>query len=339
MQPLRVIRLALAGFGLCVLGWVRLGAADASVPAATHRLELANGEVLIGTLVAEEEGVLVFRSQTWGEVRVPKTGARLLVLAAATAEPAGQPPVWVQAQPTPPTVAPAPAPVPVTAQAAGVAAAKWRRLFESGFSYQSRGTLVSSTSTYVRAEISRENADGKVALEGRYIFGKQDDQRNTDKLEAAFRVRQKFLTRIDFRNDFSYSFDYLKELSHQFEEVMGLNFIVLTDPKFRYSIGPGLAVQYAQPALGEFGFKLLGNVSHDFSWQFTERVSLNHTASYLFTSDNWADYRLRATTVLTGKITEQVNANLRYEYEFEAIRPVAHGRSDHRVFTTLGYVF
>jgi len=31
--------------------------------------------------------------------------------------------------------------------------------------------------------------------------------------------------------------------------------------------------------------------------------------------------------------------NLRYEHEFEALRPVANGRSDHRIFTTPGHTF
>jgi len=40
--------------------------------------------------------------------------------------------------------------------------------------------------------------------------------------------------------------------------------------------------------------------------------------------------------VLSEQVTYSVSVNLRYEYEFEAIRPILSDRSAHRVFTTLG---
>lgn len=321
----RAVRAALL-FALCI-GWT------GGMAAATHRLELPNGEILIGALVAEEDGVVVFRSETLGELRVPKEGTRLLPLAGTTAEPSANAPAWVAA-----TSAPEPVPSPET-PAVSKPSAKWRRVLEAGYSYQTRGSLVSSTSTYLRGEVSREHENGKTLVEGRYIFGKQDDQRNTDKLELAFRAREKFLARIALRSDLSYGYDYLKQISHQFEEDLGLSFEVSAHPRLRYAIGPGVAVQYSEPALGQYGFKVLGSLAHELTIKFGERISLSHTASYLFVASELTNYRLRANTVLTGLITDRVSANLRYEYEFESIRPVASGRSDHRIFTTLGYVY
>ena len=44
-------------------------------------------------------------------------------------------------------------------------------------------------------------------------------------------------------------------------------------------------------------------------------------------------------TPASAAISAHATLNLRYEYEFEALRPVANGRTDNRVFTTLGYTF
>lgn len=318
-----------------------LGAAEA--PGNTRRLELANGEVLVGTLVAEEAEVIVFHSQTWGEVRVPKAGSHMTVIAATSAEPVAQAPGWVKAQPeTPADAAPAPAPPPVAAVVPAVAPppkAKWKKTIEVGYTYQSTGSLVSTQSTYVRAEVSRETSTGLSSLEGRYLYGEQNSVRNTDKAEVAFRVREKLKDRWNLRNALSYSYDNLKDLSNQCEEVFGVNYEVFKTPRFFYAIGPGLAVQYVETPTGQDGLKYLGDVSHELKWQIIPRISFSNNSSVLFRPDQIEDHRFRSNSILSGQITENVSVNLRYEYEYEAIRPVASGRSDHRVFTTLGYVF
>ena len=322
--------------GLSLVGFRGLAAADA--PRNTHKLELANGEVLVGELMSDDEAVIVFRSQTWGELRVPKGGTHLTVIAAASAEPASQAPGWVKVQPAASSVSATPSSGPVAVKSAQPEV-KWKKSLEAGYNYQSRGSLVSTTSTYVRAELSRTTPTGLVSLDGRYLYGEQNSARNTDKLDLNFKLREQFRGRLDIRNDLSYGYDYLKELSHEFQDTLGVTYTAFKTPRIYYMIGPGFAVQYAEPKLGDKGVKYLGDVSHEFFWQIIDRVSFKNTASYLFSPEDIQDYRLRVNSVLSGQITENVSVNLRYEYEFEAIRPVADGRSDHRIFTTLGYTF
>jgi hypothetical protein len=103
--------------------------------------------------------------------------------------------------------------------------------------------------------------------------------------------------------------------------------------------GPGIAVQYAEPKKGENGFKYLGDVSEEFQWLLSQDVTFSQSMSYLYDPKNWNDYRLRLFSTLSCKLVGNASINLRYEYEYEALRPVAEGRSDHRVYTTLGYKF
>ncbi len=301
----------------------------------THRLELATGETLLGSLVAESDTEWTFRSQGLGELRVPKAGADLVAVPPVTAEPAAQAPGWVKADPVPVE----PAPAVVAEQPAAKPSARWRRSLEAGYSYQARGSLVSTHSTYLRGEVVRDTDTGSQSLMVRYLYGEQDSVRNTDKLDVNFNLREQFRGRLAVRNTLSYSYDYLKDISNQFEDIAGFSYTLIDTPALRYAIGPGLALQYSEPTLGQSGFKILGDISHELSWKIVDRVTFTNNASYLFKPEDMTDYRLRANSVLTGQITDHVTANLRYEYEFEAIRPVASGRSDHRVFTTLGYVF
>ena len=90
---------------------------------------------------------------------------------------------------------------------------KWKRSFEAGYSYQANGNQVSNTSTYVRAEIVRESPGSSVGFLGRYVFGEQNSQRNTDKLDTDLKFNFDYANRVLLRNDFMYSYDRLKQLA------------------------------------------------------------------------------------------------------------------------------
>jgi putative salt-induced outer membrane protein YdiY len=302
---------------------------------------------LIGSLVSDDGTTYVFHSLSMGELRVKKDGAHLSLMPTPGSGMTDQSPSWARAAAAPSGPAPA---APSSPAAAGgpaeqkkvvapPAPAHWKRSFEAGYSYQARGNLVDNTSTYVRAEIIRQWQASSIGLQARYLFGKQNEERNTDKFDADLKVHFDYANRVVFRNDFSYSYDRLKELSNQFEEDAGLNLLLANGSRFRYSVGPGIAIQYTETTDGTNSYKVLGDFSQEFSWQICERIKLTNTASYLYKPENWADYRLRAESALIGKVSEHATMSVRYEYEFEALRPLAEGRSDNRVFTTLGYTF
>jgi putative salt-induced outer membrane protein YdiY len=250
-----------------------------------------------------------------------------------------QPPGWAQTKTAPSGPAASGATAAPKAVAILPVRAKWKRSFEAGYSYQARGNQVADTSTYIRGEITRELPTSFIALRARYLFGSQNGMRNTDKFECGLKIHGDYGNWIVLRNDFTYGYDRLKQLSNQFEENAGFNVILWKGHRFRYSVGPGIAVQYTETMDDMNSYQMLGDFSQEFSWQICERVKLTSTASYLYQPKNWADYRLRVYSALIGQLSEHATINVRYEYEFEALRPVTDGRSDNRVFTTLGYTF
>ncbi|MEY4488996.1 MAG: hypothetical protein RIQ79_1504 [Verrucomicrobiota bacterium] len=307
-------------------------AADA--PKILQRVELPGGEVLIGTVAVEPDGAWwVVTSPTLGALRVPAAGARRSDVS---------PPAMESGPTMAPVIVPpplTPAAVAVPAAAAPASTVKWKRKLEGGYNYQASGSNVATHSTFVRGEISRSTPTGSHTLDARYYYGSQNSIANTDRLAVVLKSRETLLKRIEFRNDLSYGYDYLKDLSHQFEDVFGLTFVMYDKHRVRYAIGPGLGLQYAEAIRNGTGFKIVGDVTQDFRWQITDLISFNNRASYLYEPENLADYRLRSDSVLSAQVAKSVSLNLRYEYEYEAIRPVAAGRSDHRFFTTLGYEF
>jgi len=305
---------------------------------AADRLTLPNGEVLLGSLVAETDDAYLFHSDSFGDLKVLKAVQPLLERDAnATAAPQEHQPGWAAATPAPvppPPVAKSEPPPPPKKEKGC-----WERSVEAGYSFQARGEDLQRQSTYLRAEITRKSGDNSLQLYGKYLFGEQNDENNANMLEAGFRIRQGLVEVVQFRNDFSYSYDRLKELSNQFENIAGITVRLIDSSAFKLRVGPGFAVQYAEPKLGENGFKYLGDVSEEFQWILTQDVTFSQSASYLYDPKNWNDYRLRLFSTLSCKLVGNASINLRYEYEYEALRPVAEGRSDHRVYTTLGYKF
>jgi putative salt-induced outer membrane protein YdiY len=305
---------------------IALACANAS---ASDRLVLPNGEILVGSLVSQNDEAIVFKSDSFGTISLPaSSGAKVEPGAPESAEPAAQTPGWVAAQTPPPPPPPVPDPK-----------AQWERSIEAGYSFQARGQNLDSQTAYIRAEIIRKLGNNSIQIYGKYLYGEQDGAQNADKLDAGVNLRYGFSRFMLVRNDFSYSFDRLKELSNQFEDVLGLSFYLIDGEKFKLHIGPGIASQYAEPELGRNGWKFLVNVSQNLFWAISDNVSFVQDSSYLFDPKDWTNYRLRLNCALKCMVSGNVSVNLRYEYEFEAIRPVAEGRSDHRVYTTLGYKF
>jgi putative salt-induced outer membrane protein YdiY len=202
-----------------------------------------------------------------------------------------------------------------------------------------RGDDLQGQTAYLRIDVIRKQGANSLQLYGKYLFGEQNDVNSANKLEAGIKLRHGFSRVIMVRNDFSYSYDRLKELSNQFEDVLGLSFVLLEGKTYRLKLGPGIAAQYSEPKNEENGWELLGDVAEEFSWDLRDGVNFSQSTTYLYDPKNLDDYRFRFFSVLKCMLTSNVSVNLRYEYEFEALRAVANGRSDHRVYTTLGYKF
>lgn len=357
------LRIHLFSFAAAAFLW----SCDVRAAVGGDRLELSTGEVLIGEVVKTENGVITFRSKSLGEVQVPVAGTTIVPAAPVDAAPAAQAPAWAAATPAPakpgaeppPAAAPSeaaktvvkeepkpaavvaakPAPTKAAPAVKPAIAAKWSRKVQVGYSYQERGTEVTTESIYVRLDVERKKGDNTASAYGRYIFGEQNDQKNADKLEAGVKLRHSFAGRLALRDDFSYSFDNLKDLHNQWENSAGFTYAFVKSSKLLIVAGPGVTVQYAEPALGENGWKVLGDVSAELDWKLAGSLRITNQSGYLFKPADWTDYRLRSQTALTTALTKSIDLSLRHEFEFESLRPVENGRADNRVFTTLGYKF
>ncbi|MES2692416.1 MAG: DUF481 domain-containing protein, partial [Verrucomicrobiota bacterium] len=214
---------------------------------------------------------------------------------------------------------------------------RWTRLLEIGYALQA--STVSKSDAYLRAELARITENYSYRLLGKYLYGEQQDIRNVDKTELGFIAQHDLAGRWRLRNNLAYQNDQLRLLDLEITEVLGLNYALIRHRKFRFSGGPGLGFRYREPEIGKTGYTFSADFSQEMRWELTNRISLAQSGSYLTDPNDTRNYRLRSSAVATGRLTEKVSINIRYEYEFDHARPVITDRTDQRVFTTLGYTF
>jgi putative salt-induced outer membrane protein YdiY len=309
------------------MGGFAPGASAAETAKATHILEFKNGESLRGVLLASEPGGWRFRSESVGELTVAVERASVRTL---DPEAAG-------------TVARVPAVERVPArESAPVAAAKapsspWKRMLEAGYSLQA--ARVNRSDAYFRTELLRERSANTYRFFGKYIYGQQGGVRSADRFEGGLAVIHDFADRVLLRQNLTYQNDRLRQLDADALAITGVGYKFLRGKVLTFTAGPGVGVRYREVVAARRGFTFSGDFTTETVWNPSPRIRLTHKASVLSEIGRLDEFRLLSTAVATGKLTESVNVNLRYEYEFDHGRSIFTGRIDQRVFTTLGYVF
>ncbi len=307
-----------------------------SPSAVIHEIRTADGEVFRGELVQADATRLVLRSKAAGELSFAT--ADVICTPPPLLDAAVAPPAWVAA--TPPPVAPEPTPVPpVAPPVAAAPAGKWRRSAEAGYSFQE--STVSKRDVYLRAEATYEASD-RYRYNGlvKYIYGEQEGEKNSDRLEANAALRHDLAKRWVFRGDLGYRNDHLRDLDLETTGFLGVQYLLFRHPRFRISLGPGAGFRYRETDAGLLeGTRFNLDFVEDLTWTMTERISLTQGASFLYDTAEPEAYRVRNNVALGARLTDHLRANLRYEYEFDRARPVGPSRVDQRLFTTLGVEF
>ena len=325
--------------GFFLMAWLAGNSAlaeDAKPVALIHEIRTVDGEVFRGELVRADGAKLVLRSKAAGELTF--AAAEVVCTPPPLVDAAPPPPAWVSA--TPPPVAPEPTPVPPAAPPAAAApAGKWRRSAEAGYSFQE--STVSKRDVYLRAEATYEASDRyRYNALVKYIYGEQEDEKNSDRLEALAAMRHDLARRWVFRGDLGYRNDHLRDLDLETTGLLGVQYLLFQHKRFRLSLGPGAGFRYRETDAGLLeGTRFNVDFVEDLSWTITERISLTQGASFLYDTAQSDAYRVRNNAALGARLTERLRANLRYEYEFDRARPVGPSRVDQRLFTTLGVEF
>ena len=317
-------------------------------------LHLSNGDRVTGTVLMRVDGKIHFRSDFLGDLVVNETDAAIIETPETPVESlTGLPPSPKDSTKAKRTAALAAAnPAPATPDAPPPP--KWKGKMEFGFFNQSGRSEINNTS--IRAEAEKKAGIDSLRLTGRYLYGENNGNIASDRVDASFRWRRDMSQRVFSQTLSSYTKDRVTQIDINLEQNGSLGYQLLTAERHRMNVGAGLTLQYRDTESIEPGLNYFGEVFQDYTYKINGRMTLSQAINALYSPNESArlinanvaagaltpeaeNYKVRFNSTLQGKMSERISLNLRYEYEYDNAILNKEARSDQRITSSVGYAF
>jgi len=351
-----------------------IGAISSQLAAA--ELHLRNGDRLTGELINRIDGKIYFRSPLLGEVVVLETDASVIEsvevpVESLTGLPPANGPTGTRAKPAPtvakPSKVPAPAPPPAVAAKPGPASAppkpatgaspkvgRWKAKLELGFQQQSGRQ--DGLNTSLRADAERERGKNQLKSNVRFLYTELNDRISTDRADASVRWRHQLSQRVFAQSVTSFLTDNVKQIDQNYEQNAGFGYALVKRDRHVVNVGGGFTGQFRQAVNINQGFAFLGEVFEDYTYKINGRLTfiqdllaqyspvtedqyILRNGTFVATTGEVQNYRIRFNSTLQGKVTERISMNLRFEYDFDNTIPDRDAKVDQRISSSLGYAF
>jgi len=326
----------------------------ASPAHAATELRLKNGDTLRGEHIKTQGGLIHFKSPVLGTMLVPETDAKVVDVPDTPVESlVGLPPAKSSTSAKKPasetasgasTAATASSPSASPSKTAGNAPkARWKGKLEFGYQQQSGRKDSINGSLRVDAESNIKTANLFKAT-GRALYGRQNEQTNSERYEASFRWRHEFGERLFTQTLSSYLADRVKRIDHSYEQNVGLGYRFLQHDRHVLNAGLGGTGQYREALGVTEDLIYLSEFFQDYSYKINGRLSFVQESGALYSTkpvfrgaEPAENYRIRFNTALQGRVSERVSLNLRYEYEYDNTIANPTLRADKRITSSIGY--
>jgi len=347
-----------------------------SLPLAAAELHLRNGDRLTGELVNRIDGKIYFRSPLLGDVVVSETDASVIEsveipVESLTGLPPAKGPTVAQVKPgssvtqSPKVIAPAPTPAVAAktgpasspqkpAIGASPNAGRWKAKVELGVQQQSGRQ--DGLNTSVRADAERERGKNQIKSNLRFLYSELNDRVSTDRADASVRWRYQLSKRVFAQSVTSFLSDNVKQIDQNYEQNAGFGYALVKRDRHVINVGGGFTGQFRQAVNINQGFAFLGEVFQDYTYKINGRLTfiqdlltqyspatqdqyILRNGTFVPTSGEIQNYRIRFNTTLQGKVTEKISMNLRFEYDFDNTISDRDAKVDQRISSSLGYAF
>jgi len=327
-------------FGLCVVGF-----------AQPDELTTPGGEVLRGTYLKTEGGIIHFQSDAFGLIKVKATAAKLVQgKAVATKE---------DPKPASPPTKPEPtAEVAAKAEAAPAApVGKLREALGLPESVQAQFTLgISSLNAQadnlsISSGLNFSYQDKRDFLIGRISYAKGES--GPVVYQDDFNVKLDYLRFLE-KNDKWYLYagahfeeDPVHFVEYDFDLLFGVgrNFIQTQKTTLRFTAAgnaewedlassvPGVVPDPSQTFETKFGF------SNELEVKLTPTLTFKETFSLLVNPEDVDDHDISVMAELAGALTSQLTLSLVYTYDYDGTPAFNVVKSQSQITTQLGYRF
>ncbi|MCF3650840.1 DUF481 domain-containing protein [Synoicihabitans lomoniglobus] len=329
-------------------------------PLHAEELIFHNGDRLSGEVVSQTDEIIVFDAPMVGRIEVSTADVKL-GSSIPVPELAAIAPVVVESDAqeaaTAEQAAPAVPPQAPDASPKAKVAAKitpWSGSVELGFR-QEQGRK-DSINIDLRATAERTYGVNTFKANTRILRGEQDNVVNKSRYDGSFRWRRELGERTFAQSLSSYYRDDLKNITDNWEQNIGAGYRLFKSDDHAVNIGGGLTAQYRNEESLDGNFYTLIELFQDYSYQISKRIKFVQDAVAQYspdgrsrfvtvanqptpTTEDLPNYKVRFNTALQGQITERIQINLRYEYEFDNAVSTSDAKTDQRITSSIGYGF
>lgn len=329
--------LALALLLLCTASAPALATETEAEPAPPDLLRFKNGDRLIGKLIRQDDEVVVFSSDTLGEITLPQSGVTVImgndpkgvpIEALVGIAPIPQNTRSAPAPRSPPPVAPVPAPpaapepqpqpqpekTPTAAKIAETVDAapadeNWDGKLEFGLRQQQGRRDMFAVD--IRGSADRTIGENELRAKARLLYGEQDGEVNNDRYDASLQWRREIGARTFAQSLSSYFQDDLKDINRNLEQNFGAGVRLIDSKAHVVNLGAGLTGQYREADLAESGFFTLVELFQDYTYRFSKRVTFRQNAQAQYSPEGGTRF-LSVANQPSGTSEEADNYKVRF---------------------------
>lgn len=315
-------------------------------------LQFNNGDTLSGTLVSNEGGTIVFKSDIIGEIAVPADQAT--VVGASISE-AAEDVVSAAAADGGETVDPSLGDSGEEENNAfdkGVMKAKsyvdyivpegWSGKVNLGVSYVDTNT--SSQAWTAKIAAKKDAGKNHYGVGAFYNFTSQTDsagieEKTLDKWGGYFSYSRDISERWFLQSDTDYLRDLVKNINHQATETLSLGYKVVNEEDFTFNILPGIAGQYIEAEGFNENWIFYATFSEELMYKFNETFRVEQDAGIRVNPTDTSEYQLYANAAFIAKLTEWIDASLNYQYSYDTTVGPGSNRGEQQIIFALGVPF
>lgn len=212
----------------------------------------------------------------------------------------------------------------------------WSRQLEFGVTDQSGRRDMRDVA--VRVDLTRSTKTGEMRLQGRYLYGRSNDETSTDKLGGALRVRRGLTPDLFAQMETRYERDSISEIDHAGEQSIGMGTNLLRRDGLSLSVGGGAAARFRDSASVDDGWSYLVDAFQEFKYSLNQQVTLSQNLSVVMSPFQEEVLAIKLNAALSSALTETLKLVMRYEFEYDQSL-VPDARKNQRLVTSFGYLF
>jgi len=287
----------------------------ASIRAAT--LQLNSGEILIGTLESETEMHYQFRSKALGVLTIQKSIGTLQPDETPEVKTNPSPPPHVQ---TDLTSEPAPNSTFYNLLQSISPFKHWKSRITA--SYMWNKDEVSNHDWVVGFKSKRDWNDFKLNLNIRYDYRTTEIPGSVaattrNRFLSSFKIAHKINQHFDWRSTTGYQFDYVKDISHEFSEDLGVVWHLIRNDRFTFWVEPAYGARYRQTSIDRGSWENLLKFNEHMEVKLTRSVKLWQEAGMEWNSSNFSRSAYHFQLGIEDKLTDAFGISAIYENEFD----------------------